>query len=65
MKKQKLIAMLKSILGTKAVVETLGSENYPMQPFDDSDIREIFYSLNNMALLLYKKIDEIHEKNLI
>lgn len=59
MDKKKLEIILDGIWHVKNTISTLCCENYPMTPFEDDDLSEMFYSLNDMCILLGQKISDL------
>lgn len=58
---KELKAIYSAIWYAREMIEIFGSENYPYTDFKDSDLREMFYSLNDMAITITNKID--NERN--
>ena len=57
MTKKELIVIRRCICSAQEAIEQLACENYPYSKFCDSDFRDMFYSLNSMAISLTSKID--------
>lgn len=62
MDKKSLEVVLDAIRHAQNTVETLLTENFPYTDFEDSDIRDLFYKLNDMGLALVQKIEKIEGK---
>jgi hypothetical protein len=56
MTKKELSVILNSIRNAQNNIEVLGFENYPYGMAEDEDIRKMYYELNDMCILLNKKI---------
>lgn len=56
MTKKELTVILNSVRHAQNNIEVLGFENYPYGMTEDEDIREMYYELNDMCILLGKKI---------
>ena len=56
MTKKELNVILNSVRHAQNNIEVLGFENYPYGMTKDEDIRKMYYELNDMCLLLDKKI---------
>jgi len=59
MNKKELKAILSGISHVQRIIEVLGFENYPYEMIMDEDLRKMYYGLNDMAILLYQKIDDM------
>ena len=59
---KELECVASAIRHTKEVIAQLGCENYPFSQFDDEDIGEMFYSLNDMVMAIDGKIDVLERK---
>ena len=57
MTKKEMKVIQSGIRNVKDIIEELACENYPFAEFCDPDLRDMFYSLNGMALLLDRKIE--------
>lgn len=51
-----------SLYNARDTVEILATENYPFTDFEDEEIRDIFYNLNEMAITITNKIDNMKNK---
>lgn len=51
-----------SLYNARDTVEILGTENYPFTNFEDKEIRDIFYNLNEMAITISNKIHVLENK---
>ncbi len=56
MTKKELTVILNSVRHAQNNIEVFGFENYPYGMTDDEDIRKMYYKLNDMCILLGKKI---------
>lgn len=56
MTKKELNVILNSVRHAQNNIEVLAFENYPYGMAEDEDIRKMYYELNDMCLLLDKKI---------
>ena len=56
MTKKELSVILNSIRNAQNNIEVFGFENYPYGMTEDEDIRKMYYELNDMCILLGKKI---------
>lgn len=56
MTKKELTAILNSVRHAQNNIEVFGFENYPYGMVKDEDIRKMYYELNDMCILLGKKI---------
>ena len=56
MTKKGLTVILNSVRHTQNNIEVLGFENYPYGMDEDEDIRKMYYELNDMCILLDRKI---------
>lgn len=62
MTQKHLIVIQDSIRHTMNTIETLTSEDYPSTPFEDREIRDMYYHLVKMSLAIGKKITEISQE---
>lgn len=53
---KELRVIYEAIWNAKSAIENLASENYPSTPFIDSDLDEMFYTLNDMNIKLTVKM---------
>lgn len=51
-----------ALWNARDTVELLGTENYPFTGFEDEEIRDIFYNLNDMAITISNKIGVLVNK---
>lgn len=56
MKKRELKTIQHTIRCAQNTIEALGFENYPYDMTEDKDILKMYYALNDMFILLSKKI---------
>ena len=56
MKKRELESIQYAVRCAQNIIESLGFENYPYGMTEDKDIRELYYDLNDICILLSKKI---------
>ena len=56
MTKKEYDAILCSIRAALGIMETIGCDNFPFSGFKDDDVQKMYYELNDMYLLLVKKI---------
>lgn len=47
------------IRNAKASIEVLACDNYPFSEFKDPDLRDMFYSLNDMSQAITRKLEEM------
>lgn len=59
MDKKRLEAIYGAVWHAEETVEVLACENYPYTPFEDDDLRKMFYDLNDMCILLSQKIKDL------
>lgn len=45
-----------AIRSAQDIIEEIACEDYPHTPFEDKDLRDIFYQLNSMGMVLTEKI---------
>lgn len=57
MTKKNLNAILSSVRGTMGVIECLAYENYPYEITEDQDIQKMYYCLNDICVMLFRKFD--------
>lgn len=57
MTKKELCVIRECIRGAQQVIKSLACEDYPFTEFCDSDFRDMYYSLNSMAMSLTSKIE--------
>lgn len=51
-----------SIWHLKNTISALACENYPMTPFLDDEMRDMFYDLNDMYLTITDKIRSLEKE---
>lgn len=56
MTKKELTVILNGVRHARNSIDVLGFENYPYGMAEDEDIRKMYYELNDMCILLVKKI---------
>lgn len=61
MTQKHLIVIQDAIRHTMNTIEALTSEDYPSTPFEDREIRDMYYRLVKMSLAIGKKITEISQ----
>lgn len=62
MDRKSLIVIQNCVRNAKNTIEHLACDNYPYTEFYDSELREMFYSLNDFCIKLSNKIDELEGK---
>ena len=58
MNKNKLKAILNCISTAEDSISLLACDNFPYGAFEDKELKDMFYQLNDMCLLLRKKIEQ-------
>ena len=58
---RKLKTILAALRHARETIELLANENFPYTDFEDDEIRLMFYELNNMAIVMSNKIDDLEE----
>ena len=58
MTKRELEAIQHGVRCAQNIIEALGYENYPYGITEDRDIQEMYYELNDMLIMLSKKIQK-------
>lgn len=61
MDKKSLEVIQNAIWHVKDTISTLACEDYPVTPFVDDDLREMYYGLNDMSIKLTEKIKALEE----
>lgn len=56
MTKKELRAILNCLRAAKDTVETFGTKNYPYTDFEDREIREMYYRLNDMCITISDRL---------
>ena len=59
---RKLKTILAALRNARVTIEILATENFPYTDFEDEEIREMFYDLNNMAIVMSNKIDALERR---
>lgn len=59
MDEKRLEAIQGAVRHARDTIKVLASENYPDTPVEDDDLRKMFYSLNEMCILLSQKIRDL------
>ena len=57
MTKKELNVILKALDHAQEVIEDLACENYPWTPFEDPELSDMFYRLNDMCITVNKKLE--------
>ena len=57
MTKKELTVILKALSHAQDVIEDLACENYPWTPFEDPELRDLFYRLNDMCITVNRKME--------
>ena len=57
MKKKELNVIWKALNHAQEVIEDLACENYPWTPFEDPELSDMFYRLNDMCITVNKKLE--------
>ena len=47
----------KALNHAQEVIEDLACENYPRTPFEDPELRDMFYRLNDMCITVNRKME--------
>lgn len=58
MTKRELKVILNGVRSAQNIIEALGFENYPYGMVKDHEIQDLYYSLNDMCILLDEKIQK-------
>ena len=59
---RKLEAILTVLRSARETVELLAAENFPFTDFEDPELGEIFYKLNDMSITIANKIGNMKNK---
>ena len=59
---RKLETILSVLRSARETIELLSTENFPFTDFEDPELGEIFYKLNNMAITIANKIGNMKNK---
>ena len=51
-----------AIRSASDIIEELACEDYPNTPFEDKDLRDMFYQLNIMAAALTEKMESMERR---
>lgn len=57
MTKKELNVILKSLDHAQEVIEDLACENYPWTQFEDPELRDMFYRINDMCITVNRKME--------
>ena len=57
MTKKELNVIWKALNHAQEVIEDLACENYPWTQFEDPDLRDMFYRINDMCITVNKKLE--------
>ena len=57
MTKKELNVILKALSHAQDVIEDLACENYPWSPFEDPELSDMFYRLNDMCITVNRKME--------
>ena len=57
MTNKELTVILKALNHAQEVIEDLACENYPWAPFEDPELRDMFYRLNDMCIAVNRKME--------
>ena len=57
MTNKELTVILKALSHAQEVIEDLACENYPWAPFEDPELRDMFYRLNDMCIAVNRKME--------
>lgn len=56
MTKKELNVIKKALTHAKEVIQDLACENYPRTPFEDPELRDMFYRLDDMCTTMNRKM---------
>lgn len=59
---RKLEAIFTVLRSARETVELLAAENFPFTDFEDPELGEIFYKLNDMSITIANKIGNMKNK---
>ena len=51
-----------AIRSARDIIEELACEDYPYTPFEDKDLRDIFYQLNSVEMALTEKMESMERR---
>ena len=57
MTKKELNVIWKALSHAQEVIEDLACENYPWTPFEDPELSDMFYRLNDMCITVNRKME--------
>ena len=57
MTKKELTVILKALSHAQDAIEDLACENHPWTPFEDPELSDMFYRLNDMCIAVNKKLE--------
>lgn len=57
MTKKELNVILKALDHAQEVIEDLACENYPWTQFEDPELRDMFYRINDMCITVNRKME--------
>ena len=57
MTKKELTVILKALSHAQDVIENLACKSFPWTEFEDDDLRDMFYRLNDMCISVNKKME--------
>ena len=57
MTKKELTVILKALSHAQDVIEYLACENHPWTAFEDQEMSNLFYQLNDMCITVNKKLE--------
>ena len=57
MTKKELNVILKALNHAQEIIEDLACENYPWTPFEDPELRDMFYRINDMCITVNRKME--------
>ena len=59
MTKKELNVIWKALNHVQEVIEDLACENYPWTPFEDPELRDMFYRINDMCITVNRKMEAL------
>ena len=57
MTKKELTVIWKALIHAQEVIEDRACENHPWTPFEDPELSDMFYRLNDMCITVNKKLE--------
>ena len=57
MTKNELDVIWKTLTHAKEVIQDLACENYPWTPFEEPELHDMFYRLNEMCITVNRKME--------